>query len=141
MNVNKVFICGRLTKKPELKSTSSGQKVSSFSMATSSVYIDKAGAKQENTEFHNIVAWGKTAETICVYMDKGSLMFVEGRLTTRSWDDKNGTKRYTTEIVCERVQFGPKPAGTTQKSAQNNVAQATQVEPNEEQQGYGEIPF
>ncbi len=141
MNVNKVFICGRLTKKPELKSTTSGQKVSSFSMATSSVYIDKAGVKQENTEFHNIVAWGKTAETICGYMDKGSLMFVEGRLATRSWDDKNGTKRYSTEIICERVQFGPKPAGVAQKQAQNNVTQATQVEPNDEQQGYEDIPF
>ncbi len=113
MNLNKVIIVGRTTKKPELKKTQAGQSVTSFSLATSLTYTDKAGAKKEDTEFHNVVFWGKSAEIICQYVEKGSLLLIEGRLRTRSWEDKNGGKRYTTEIMGEKFQFGPKPAGKT----------------------------
>ena len=113
MFLNKVLLYGNLTRDPELKSLPSGQAVSSFSMATNRKWKNKDGSSQEKAEFHNIVAFGKTAELICQYMTKGSGLFVEGRLQTRSWD-KDGTKHYMTEIVVENMQFGPsKPQGTT----------------------------
>ncbi len=109
MYINKVFIYGNLTRDPELKSTPTGMQVASFSVATNRVYKDKNGAKQEEVQFHNCVVWAQQAETLCRYMKKGSTIFVEGRLQTRSWDDKNGGgKRYATEIVVENFQFGPK---------------------------------
>lgn len=111
MNLNKVFIVGRLTADPVLKSTQGGQNVCSFNMATNRTYTDKAGKKQEQTEFHSCTAWGKTAELITTYMKKGSEMLVEGRLQTRNWDDKQGVKHWKTEIVVESIQFGARPAG------------------------------
>ncbi len=113
MYINKVFIYGNLTRDPELKATPTGMQVATFSVATNRVYKDKLGAKQEEVQFHNCVVWAQQAETLCRYMKKGSTIFVEGRLQTRSWDDKNGGgKRYATEIVVENFQFGPKAAGT-----------------------------
>lgn len=111
MNLNKVFIVGRLTAKPELKSTPGGQSVTSFNIATNRTWTDKAGAKQEQSEFHACVAWAKTAELVTTYMKKGSEMLVEGRLQTRKWDDKQGVKHWKTEIVVESIQFGSRPAG------------------------------
>ncbi len=111
MNLNKVFLIGRLTADPQLRTTPSGQSVVSFSIATNRVWNDKAGARQENTEYHNIVVWGKQAEVASQYLTKGSLVMVEGRLQTRSWNDKQGQPRKTTEIICERMQFGPRSAG------------------------------
>ncbi|MDO8585401.1 MAG: single-stranded DNA-binding protein [bacterium] len=111
MNLNKALIAGRLTADPQLRSTTSGQPVATFSVATNSVWTDKAGAKQEAVEFHNIVVWGKQAETASKFLTKGALVLVEGRLQTRSWDDKTGVKRKTTEIVAERIQFGPRAGG------------------------------
>lgn len=107
MYINKVFLYGNLTRDPELKAIPSGQQVANFSLATNRTYKDKNGQKQETTEFHNIVAFGRTAEVIAQYVKKGRPLFVEGRITTRSWDDKEtGKKNYRTEIIVENFQFG-----------------------------------
>lgn len=119
MNLNKAMLIGRITKDPQLKTTPGGQSVCSFSIATNRTWTDKNGQKQEQSEFHNIVAWGKTAENISAYLTKGCEILVEGRLQTRSWDDKQGNKRYTTEIVAETVQFGAKPQGGAKKATQD----------------------
>src|SRR3989344_6802777 len=111
MNLNKVFILGRLTADPQLRSTPSGQSVGTFSVATSRYWKDKAGARQEKTEYHNIVAWGRQAEIASQYLTRGALVLVEGRMETRSWQDKQGVERKTTEIVCGRLQLGPRTAG------------------------------
>lgn len=113
MNLNKVFVLGRLTADPQLRSTASGQAVASFSLATNRVWTDKTGNKQESVEFHNIVVWGRQAEIASKFLIKGSLVLIEGRLQTRSWDDKQGQKRKTTEIVAEQLQLGPKPMGSS----------------------------
>lgn len=107
MYLNKVFLYGNLTRDPELKALPSGGQVANFGLATNRVYKDKSGAKQEATEFHNIVAFGRTAEVIAQYMKKGRPIFVEGRITTRSWEGKeDGKKQYRTEIIVENFQFG-----------------------------------
>lgn len=111
MYLNKALIYGNLTRDPELRSLPSGIQVASFSVATNRVWKDKNGAKQESTDFHNIVVFGRQAETAAQYLKKGQGVFVEGRIQTRSWDDKDGQKKYRTEIVADRVQFGPKSAG------------------------------
>lgn len=109
MNLNKVFILGRLTADPQLRTTSSGQSVGTFAIATNRVWTDKAGGKQEDTQYHNIVVWGRQAEIAQRFLSKGGLVLIEGRLQTRAWDDKQGQKRKTTEIVAERLQLGPRP--------------------------------
>lgn len=112
MNINKAFLFGNLTRDPELKSLPSGIKVVSFGLATNRTWKDKNGAKQDSVTFHNIVAYGKTAEVIAQYLKKGRSIFVEGRIDNRSWDDKDGTKKYRTEIIVENFQFGPSAGGT-----------------------------
>ncbi len=111
MYLNKAFVIGNLTRDPELKSLPSGMKVTSFSVATNSAWKDKDGNKKEATEYHNIVVFGRQAETAAQYLKKGSTVLVEGRMQTRSWDATDGTKKYRTEIVADRVQFGSRPAG------------------------------
>lgn len=111
MYINKALIYGNLTRDPELRSLPSGIQVTSFSVATNRVYKDKDGNKKEQADFHNIVVFGRQAETAAQYLKKGAGVFVEGRMQTRSWDDKDGTKKYRTEIVADRVQFGPRSAG------------------------------
>lgn len=108
MYINKAIIYGNLTRDPELKSLSSGTVVVNFSVATNRTWKDKSGQKQEDVEYHNVVAFGRTAETINQYMKKGSGIYVEGRIQTRSWDAADGTKKYRTEVVADRVQFGPR---------------------------------
>lgn len=103
--VNKVIILGRLGADPETKNISSGSTVTSFSLATSESWKDKEGQKQERTEWHRVVVWGKLAEICGKYLAKGRQAFVEGRLQTRSWEDQQGNKKYTTEIVANNVQF------------------------------------
>lgn len=105
MSVNKVIIVGRLGQEPELKYTPSGSAVCNFSVATSDSWTDKSGQKQERTEWHRIVVWGKLAELCNQYLAKGRQVFVEGSLQTRSWDDQNGQKRYTTEVNAKNIQF------------------------------------
>lgn len=108
MNLNKVFLVGRLTRDPESKALPSGKTVSSFGLATDRFYNDKSGQKQQQTEFHNIVLFGKLAEIASQYLAKGSLVLIEGRLQTRNWQDNAGNQKYRTEVVAERMQLGPK---------------------------------
>jgi len=110
MFLNKVFIFGNLTRDPERKSLPSGMAVVSLGVATNRVYISN-GQKQEEVEFHNVVAFGKQAEVIAQYLKKGSSLLVEGRIKTRNWQDSAGQKHYKTEIIADRVQFGPKSSG------------------------------
>lgn len=110
MYLNKVLIYGNLTRDPELKTLPSGMNVTSFSLATNRVYNDRDGKRQEVTEYHNVVVFGRQAETSAKYLKKGAGAFVEGRLQTRSWE-KDGVKQYRTEIVADRVQFGPRTGG------------------------------
>ena len=113
MNFNKAIVLGNLTRDPESRTLPSGQTVTNFSIATNRVYTDKAGAKQQTVEFHNIVAFGKLAEICSRYLNKGKMVLVEGRLQTRSWQGQDGVKRYRTEIVMENMQLGPKGAPGT----------------------------
>lgn len=124
MNLNKVFVLGRITADPVLRTTPGGQSVLSFSIATNRVWNDKNGAKQESTEFHNIVVWGRQAEIGGQYLSKGGLVLVEGHLQTRSWTDKQGGQRKTTEIICERMQFGPRSAGGGAPNSNRNFSPA-----------------
>lgn len=103
--VNKVILIGNLGKDPELKYTANGKAVCNFSIATTERWVDGEGNKQEKTEWHSIVAWGKQAESCGKYLAKGRTVYVEGRLTTRSWDGKDGVKHYKTEVVAENVRF------------------------------------
>ncbi len=111
MNLNKVLIVGRLTADPQPRSTASGIQVLSVGVATNRVWYDKNKTKQEETEFHNVVIWGKQAEVVSKFLNKGSMILVEGRLQTRSWTDKQGQSRRTTEVIAERIQLGPRPLG------------------------------
>lgn len=112
MNVNKALIIGRLTRQPEMRALPSGQSVANFGIATNRTWVDQAGQKQEQTEFHNIVAFGKLAEICGQYLTKGQEIFIEGRIQTRQWDDPSGQKRSKTEIVAENMQMGSRPRGT-----------------------------
>lgn len=146
MNLNKVFLIGRLTRDPESRSLPSGQQVTSFGLATDRFYNDKSGQKQQQTEFHNIVLFGKLAEIAAQYLRKGSLTLIEGRLQTRNWQDSAGNKRSKTEIVAERLQLGPKPAGTSrleeEKTASpEKVAQEEIPIIEEEEINVKDIPF
>lgn len=132
MYLNKVILVGNLTRDPELKAVPSGNKVCTFSLATNRSYKDANGVRQEKTDFHNIVVWGKTAENVATYMKKGSSILVEGRMETRSWDDqKTGEKKYRTEVIAESVQFGNTP-GNTQSQAKPIQAEPAKQEPKQE---------
>jgi single-strand DNA-binding protein len=110
--VNKVILIGNLGKDPELRYTPSGQATANFTLATTEKFTDKNGQKQERTEWHNIVAWAKLAELVNQYLKKGRPAYIEGRITYRSWDDRDGNKKYRTEIVAQTVQFlGAGPGG------------------------------
>lgn len=102
-SVNKVILVGNLGRDAELRYTPGGAAVATLNMATTEVWNDKSGQKQEKTEWHRVVLWGKTAESLAEYLTKGKQIYVEGRLQTRQWDDKDGNKRYTTEIRSDRV--------------------------------------
>lgn len=123
MNLNKAFIVGRLTRDPEIRTTPNGHNVSTFSLATNR-YWTKDGQRQDFTEYHNIVAWGKLADISAQYLKKGSLAMVEGRLQTRSWDGQDGVKRYRTEIIAENMQLGPR--GSSNNSADNDNSGSSQ---------------
>ncbi len=105
MAVNIAIVVGNLGKDPEVRFTQSGRAVANFSVATSDSWTGQDGNRQERTEWHNIVVWGKQAELCGQYLAKGRQVFVQGRIQTRSWEDKTGNTRYTTEIVAQRVQF------------------------------------
>lgn len=121
MYLNKALIVGNLTRDPELKTLPSGIKVANFSIATNRVWNDASGQKQEATDYHNIVVFGRQAETTTQYLKKGSQVLVEGRIQTRSWDDaSSGKKMYRTEIVADRVQFGSRSQGNDAMSPQED---------------------
>lgn len=113
MNLNKVFLIGRLTQDPQLRTTSSGQAVTTLSLATNRIWANKNGERQQDVQYHNVVVWGRQAEVVNQFLKKGSLVMVEGRLQTRTWQDNQGQNRQTTEIVCERIQFGPRAASAS----------------------------
>ncbi len=111
MNYNKVFILGNLTRDPEVRTTPSGQSVASFGVATNRFWNNQSGERQQEVEFHNVVVWGKLAEIAGRYLNKGKLVFIEGRLKTRNWEDQSGVKHYMTEIIAENFQMGPRTGG------------------------------
>jgi len=114
MSVNKVILVGNLGKDPEVRFTGSGKAVCKFPLATSEVWNDAEGARQERTDWHNVIVWGKQGETCGQYLAKGRQVYVEGSIRTRSYDDKDGNKRYITEIIAQRVRFlGGGGAGRT----------------------------
>lgn len=105
MSVNKVILVGRLGQNPEVRYTPSGAAVANFSVATNESWTDKSGQKQERTEWHRVVVWGKLAELCSQYLSKGRQCYVEGRLQTRQWQDKDGQTKYTTEVQAQTIQF------------------------------------
>ena len=150
MYLNKVFLYGNLTRDPELKALPSGSQVAEFGVATNRTYKDKEGNKKEEVDFHNIVAFGRTAEVIKQYLVKGRPIFIEGRIRTRSWEAKDGTgKRYKTEIVLENFQFGASAGGTNSRQpTTDNKSEETKkeeggagIEYPQEQINAEDIPF
>ena len=125
MNVNKVLIVGRLCDSPDMRTTPSGQPVCTLRVATNR-YWTTNGERQEQTEYHSIVLWRRLAEIASQYLQKGSLVFVEGRLQTRSWEDATGTKKYRTEIIGENIQLGPKGLGTREQSQDSETQPSKQ---------------
>jgi single-strand DNA-binding protein len=108
MNFNKAFILGNLTRDPEIRQIPSGKQIATFGVATNRFYIDGSGQRQQQTEFHNVVAWGKLADICGQYLAKGRLVFIEGRIQTRSWQDQSGQTKYRTEVIAESIQMGPR---------------------------------
>ncbi|MEQ1875314.1 MAG: single-stranded DNA-binding protein [Bdellovibrionia bacterium] len=145
--VNKVIIVGHLGADPELKFTASGQAVARFNVATSENWTDKQGQKQERTEWHRMVVWGKLGEVCGKHLAKGRQVYVEGRLQTRQWEDQQGQKRYTTEVVAQTVQFlGPaKGAGMSQEREPSQAQSQGQSQEFDQEPafeaGNDEIPF
>lgn len=127
MYINKAILIGNLTRDPEKRALPNGTVVTSLSLATNRVWKDREGNKQESTDYHNVVVFGRPAETAAQYLKKGQSVYVEGRIQTRSWDDKDGSKKYRTEIVADGVQFGPKSggAGSYDGGSNNPSSQAT----------------
>ncbi len=122
MYFNRAIVIGNLTRDPELRSLPSGIQVATLSLATNRTWKDKNGAKQESVDYHNVVVFGRQAETTAQYLRKGASLLVEGRMQTRSWDDASGQKKYRTEIVADRIQFGPKGSGAGAPSAPTKSA-------------------
>ncbi len=111
MNLNKVFLIGRLTHEPETRSTSTGQNVTTLKLATNRVWNDQSGQRKEATEYHTVVAWGRLGDVAGKYLKRGGLVMIEGRMQTRNWMGQDNVKRYTTEIVAEGLQLGPRTDG------------------------------
>ncbi len=133
MSVNKVILVGNLGKDPEVRFTNSGSAVARLSVATSEVWNDRDGNRQERTEWHNVVVWGKQGEHCGQYLAKGRQVYVEGSIRTRSYDDKSGNKRYVTEVVAQRVQFLGGGGGT-------RLAPQTEAAPADDAQSGGGPP-
>jgi len=133
MSVNKVILVGNLGKDPEVRFTNNGSAVARFPIATSEVWNDRDGNRQERTEWHNIIVWGKQGEHCGQYLAKGRQVYVEGSIRSRSYDDKSGNKRYVTEIVAQRVQFLGGGGGT-------RLAQQTDSAPADDTQSSGGQP-
>ncbi|MBU2472606.1 single-stranded DNA-binding protein [Patescibacteria group bacterium] len=132
MNLNKAIIVGRLTRDPETKALPSGQSVSSFGLATNRVWTDQSGNKQEATEFHNIVTFGKLADICSNYLSKGRLILIEGYIKTRSWEGQDGQKKYRTEIIANNMQMGPRSGSSEIKEAPSQT-DTNQTPPTQEE--------
>ena len=113
MGINKVILVGNLGGDPEIKKTASDQSITLFNLATSKTWVNREGQRQESTDWHRIVVWGKLAETCATYLNKGRQVYIEGRIQTRSWEDEKGQKRYTTEVIANQVLF----LGSAQQNA------------------------
>ena len=138
MNLNKVFVLGNVTREPEVRALPSGQQVTNFGIATNRFYTSSQGEKKSEAEFHNIVCFGKLADISARYLTKGSLVLIEGRIQTRSWDDKStGTKRWKTEIIAESLQLGPKGAGSAPAGNSNYSKSAHQAPEPASAESYG----
>lgn len=124
MYLNKALVIGNLTRDPEMKALPSGIQVASFSVATNRVWKDKNGAKQESVDYHNVVVFGRQADVVGQYLKKGASVLVEGRMQTRSWDGPDGKKNYRTEIVADRVQFGPRAGGAPASGQPSGAAKS-----------------
>jgi single-strand DNA-binding protein len=125
MNLNKAMIIGNLTRDPEVRTTPNGAMVASFAVATSQVWTDQGGQKQERTEFHNIVVWRKLAEIVSQYLHKGSKVYIEGRLQTRDWAGQDGVKRYRTEIIADNLIMLDRAGGNSNQGGQSFSRPAT----------------
>jgi len=147
MYFNRAIIIGNLTRDPELRALPSGVQVASFGVATNRVWKDRNGAKQESTDYHNVVVFGRQAETTAQYLRKGSNLLVEGRMQTRSWEGADGQKKYRTEVVADRIQFGPKsggsaPSTSSAKASEDKPAPTEEtIEYPEENINVDDIPF
>ena len=144
MNLNKAMIIGNLTRDPEMRNTPSGAQVASFSVATSLVWTDQSGQKQQKSEFHNIVAWRKLAEICGQYLRKGAKVYVEGRLQTTEWAGQDGIKRYRTEIVLENMIMLDRQGATASNSGndfQNDIQNVPVDDAQEEEIRVENIPF
>jgi len=142
MNLNKAMIIGNVTRDPDVRTTSGGQSVALFSVATNRSWTDPNGGKKEQVEFHSVVAWRKLAEIIGQYVKKGAKIFVEGRLQTRSWDDPSGQKKYRTEIVAENIiMLDRKGATSTDKSESTPEMPEAPVAASEPEINVEDIPF
>ena len=130
--VNKVILVGNLGSDPEIRTTPGGQRVANFRLATSRSWNNQEGQRQEKTEWHSIVAWGKTADIVERYLQKGKQVYVEGRLETRSWQDKDGQTRYKTEIICENMQMLGRPGERTDAGGGEYSRAGTGAPPSEE---------
>jgi single-strand DNA-binding protein len=140
MNVNKVILVGRLTRDPEIRTTPTGQSVATIGMATNNFWTDKSGQKQEKTEFHTVILWGRQAEIAGQYLTKGQELFVEGRLQTREYTAKDGSQRRVTEVVGENMQLGSRAGGSTGGSAPRSQSSAPAAAKNTEPVPDEEIP-
>jgi len=129
MNLNKIFLLGRLTKDPEARTLPSGQAISSFGLATNRVWNDKDGNRQEATEFHNIVLFGKLADVANRYLNKGKMCLIVGRIQNRSWDGKDGQKHYRTEVVGEEIQLGPRTQGDFSQESKDETGETKKFPP------------
>ncbi|MBL7053220.1 MAG: single-stranded DNA-binding protein [Candidatus Portnoybacteria bacterium] len=133
MNLNKAIVVGRLTRDPETKALPSGQSVSTFGLATNRVWTGQDGNKQEATEFHNIVTFGKLADICSNYLSKGRLILIEGRIQTRSWEGQDGQKKYRTEIVADNMQMGPRSGSSEIRDQAPKQTNTNQTPPAQEE--------
>ncbi len=141
MNLNQCQLIGRVTKDPEIKTLPSGSSVASFGLATNRIWKDKEGTKKEEVEFHNLITFGKSADLIKQYVTKGQLLYVQGRIQTRSWEGKDGKKNYKTEILVENFQFGPKAQGTAAPAKSESDKEYDKYDEKEEEISADSIPF
>jgi len=140
MNLNKAFVLGRLTRDPETRTMPSGQSVTNFGLATNRVWNDDQGQRQEKVEFHNIVAFRRLAEICSQYLKKGSLVLIEGRLQTSSWDDQQtGVKKYRTEIVAENMQMGPRSSGSSEAPSGASAQQEANPSKNQDETSHEDV--